>query len=170
MSRYSRGYIETHDIDWFCVVDGYFPTHVGSCGGMLPSFARDRERNRYWQSLVDSLPQTNEAEWNREYVGQRLERNTNEEVTPESFAENFLYFARRGFFSFYRDLPNEEDDNIETYSLIAWPNFGVCCHLLDIMHYRRFCFAFSSSHLQIPKDLKLMTHLPIHSLVKDWRF
>ena len=34
MSRYSRGYIQTHDIDWFCILDDRFPIlldRVGEC-------------------------------------------------------------------------------------------------------------------------------------------
>lgn len=173
MSRYSRGYIQTHDIDWFCILDDRFPIHVGSCGGMLPGFARDRDVNRRWQNIVDNLPEDYDTDWNREYVSRRLERNTNLEVTPESFTENFLYFARRGFYSFYRDLHREEGEERETYTLIAWPKDDI--HLLILKILCKYDFPCDCSkeiekriyQLVINHTVTNLEHIPILDYLKE---
>lgn len=175
MSRYSRGYIQTHDIDWFCCVPAY-PIHVGSCGGKLPSFARDRDINRRLQSIVDYLPEEYDTDWNREYVLRRLERNTNNEITPELFAENFLYFARRGFYSFYRDIPWNEDNEGETYSLIAWPNNLMSGCLLNAIMKAPFTIVASREiqkrirRSRLPfedKNLTFLENIPILDYLKE---
>lgn len=170
MSRYSRGYIQTHDIDWFCILDGTFPIHVGSCSGMLPSFARERDRTRYIQWVVNDMNSNFNTEWNREYISRRLESNSNNEVTPESFAENFLYFARRGFYSFYRDLPDNKEEIQETYSLIAWPKDEVPCTVIKQLFLNGFPLVFSSSQYSKPTDLKSLEHIKISPFTKDWEY
>lgn len=119
MSRFSRGYISTHDIDWFCKINNKY-VHIGSCGGKLPPFAKERNILREIQYNVDALPETYNTEINGRYIQALLQFNNNSQVTVDSFGKIFRHWAARGFYSFYRDLirHNEED---ESYSLIAWP-------------------------------------------------
>ena len=49
--KYDINYMITHDIDWFCVINGLY-VHVASAGGMLPENMRDRDELRLLQHNV----------------------------------------------------------------------------------------------------------------------
>lgn len=135
----SKKYIESHDIDWFCIINGIF-VHVASDGGALPNL------QRFWhlrelQLFVAHLPVKHKYEISPEiYVNkdndlENLTEDNFKKVFPEaedipSFGQysnntskaylwSFINMARRGFYSF--DRVGTNDNGVDMYSLVAWP-------------------------------------------------
>ena len=57
---YNENYMQTHDIDWFCIVNGVY-IHLASAGGILPKGFRNRESLRTLQYHVVNAPTTCKA-------------------------------------------------------------------------------------------------------------
>lgn len=145
---YRLNYQFTHDIDWFCRING-IPVHLASNGGVLPWNSYSIRNLVKLQHRVARLEPSFRCSFNVEYVSRYLQQgefydsfnnlsdNMFRQMLPEGFmisddvAElplqllvygwSFIEMARRGFFSFDR---KEGDDS--TYHLVAWPTEFDC--------------------------------------------
>lgn len=162
---YRLDYQFTHDIDWFCKVNGS-PVHLASNGGHLPQRYTIKELVSI-QHKVANMQQCFRCAVNTAYLTDYLQRGEyyadlenilQEEyramlperfVIPNELAElsntlllyswSFIEMAKRGFWSFDR----REEDGL--YHLVAWPedydeqkfNGDVYDSMVD---YRACCF------------------------------
>lgn len=130
--KYSESYISSHDIDWFCMVNGVY-LHIASAGGWIPDQINEKEKLRIIQhqvELLENIPD-DEIEYNDEAIERvvndtfRLERTierriarTREEIR-EQYLASFIAMARKGFASFDKtDIENLEDGH---YHLVCKP-------------------------------------------------
>ncbi len=142
---YHLNYQYSHDIDWFCRING-IPVHLASNGGHLPSDSYTIDQLVALQHQVANLEPQYQCEVNTEFLKSYLWQgdfyenmdNIKEEeflmMVPEGFeisrdiielprpmlvyCWSFIEMARRGFFSFDR---NEMIGHEDTYHLVAWP-------------------------------------------------
>lgn len=124
MTKYSRKYIATRDIDWFAKVsllDGReFPVHVASRGTKLPAFVNNKERNRAIQCVVAKkieLPLHDELYEDVHYVGFENVENVSKE--DKMYLSSFGEMAHQGFYSF----DTIEQGNQKYYMLVAYPSY-----------------------------------------------
>jgi len=131
---FKREYQLTHDIDWFCLLNG-IPIHAASNGGIMPRKLCTVEELREIQNTVKIAEDLYDFEINR-----------NVEISPnpylDDFGDNFYYFfpeavglfgeynltnsqkayywsfvkmAKKGFYSF------DKCKNSNSYQIVAWP-------------------------------------------------
>lgn len=122
MRNYSEIFQRTHDIDWF-VKSGNIYIHAMSFGGLLPKEVNNRGRNfNIMKRAYTFLPVDNEMEllWNENYIQRRLKREGDSDDDYQKRRNRYLIhfneMARRGLYSFDRDLENER-----IYHLIVKP-------------------------------------------------
>lgn len=123
MTKYSRKYITTRDIDWFAKVsflDGReFLIHVASRGTKLPTFVNNKERNRAIQSAVAmkiEFPLYDELYEDVHYVGFENAGNVSKE--DKIYLASFGEMAHQGFYSF----DTIEHGKQKYYRLVAYPS------------------------------------------------
>lgn len=94
-------YQVTHDIDWFCVVDGC-PIHVASNGLPIPRFIKNLQELAEWQGYVAMLPERMPGEvWDSPQLEDTIRKGyENFEEGREKYVETFRKFASKGFYSF----------------------------------------------------------------------
>ena len=119
MAPFNSEYQLSHDIDWFAKA-GNKCIHAMSFGGILPNDVDDRERNT--EILIEVYhtdPEYKNLVINEGYLSQRLGQADNEKIYQrkrERYLRHFIEMASRGFWSFDRDL---DQDNV--YHLIVKP-------------------------------------------------
>lgn len=123
MATFSIDFQRTHDIDWFGKINQTF-IHALSFGGVLPDEVNDRETN--FNILRHAYRNTDNGQIrtvvNDSYVDRRLRLQardndaTDFERRKERYLRHFRDMARKGFWSFDRDLYDEK-----LYHLIAKP-------------------------------------------------
>lgn len=122
MLKFSLQFQLSHDIEWFAKVGDYC-IHAMSFGGLLPQLVNERNRNfilmrKAFQMAVQEKALT----YNDYYINRRLSRYKEQysdeqyELRRKRYLAHFEQMAARGFFSFDRDLTNEE-----IYHLIVRP-------------------------------------------------
>lgn len=117
--KYSDGYIASHDLDWFCIVNGVY-IHVASAGGAIPSQINDKDKIRDIQHQVELLPDVysdQEIEYNEVAIS-NVVGNKGAKGRAQ-YIESFASMARKGFASF--DRTNIEDPNDNRYHLVCKP-------------------------------------------------
>lgn len=139
---YYPDYMETHDIDWFCRI-GAIPIHCASNGGVLPKKVNVRSVNRKIQEAVAAMPEVldehEEVIVNVRYVIERL-NNQFAEGAYAQYISSFVAMARKGFWSFDRELNEGYND---VYMWIAKPARDVAVELNNLPEYdERQCHAF----------------------------
>lgn len=118
MPKFSIDYQRSHDIDWFVRIGNIY-VHAMSFGGVLPDEVNNRYQNT--QVLLQAYrmrPVFEQFEYNDGYIERRL-RGTNDTIADnkrERYLRHFKEMAARGFYSFDRDL---NEDNV--YHLITKP-------------------------------------------------
>lgn len=132
-------YTMTHDIDWFYFISGKL-IHVASAGDKLPKGIKSLKYLHDIQKKIDLLPEEYNVELNRDYITHKIiERDyQNLYVDEESFDKDveleltnyhltkaeklyynsFVYYARRGLYSFDRTDINSDES---IYHLVAKP-------------------------------------------------
>lgn len=108
----------THDIDWFCVVNGIY-LHLASGGGILPLSFRNRDMLRILQHNVAVAPYLFAEEDivdNEAFLNQRFADNPK---GRESYVVSFRDMARKGFVSMDRTNLIEPFDN--HYHIVSRP-------------------------------------------------
>ena len=117
--KYSDYYIASHDLDWFCIVNGFY-IHVASAGGVIPSQINDKDKIRNIQHQVELLHDIyndKEIEYNEvainNVVGNKGAKGRSQ------YIESFASMARKGFASFDRTNVADPDDN--RYHLVCKP-------------------------------------------------
>ena len=106
---YTRQYIETHDIDWFCIINGQYIHGASNCGDIPPFITM--QSNREVMAEVSRAPFI-VGEDGLEYNEPEIERQLafvsdyHLEITKEAARERYLMtfklMAKRGFCSFDR--------------------------------------------------------------------
>ena len=74
--KYDEAYIQSKDIDWFCVIGDVY-CHIASAGGVLPDQINDREKLRDIQKKVfdaSDIFTENDIVINNEFLLQRFGR------------------------------------------------------------------------------------------------
>lgn len=120
--KYDMAYIQSHDIDWFCVIDDV-PVHVASAGGAIPDNLNNREKLREQQYEVYNLPDIvsdNEIDINYPFLFQHLGIQPEDDLAVQDYLNSFLAMARKGFASY--DRRDINDLNAEEYICVCKPN------------------------------------------------
>ena len=122
MDTFTKTFQRAHDIDWFAK-SGNIYIHAMSFGGLLPTSVNNKNRNfRIMKRAYISLPEHEDVEliWNERYLLRRLHQvEIGEEEYQIRRARYLIHFnemAKRGFYSFDKDLNNERN-----YHLIVRP-------------------------------------------------
>lgn len=117
--NYPDTYIASHDIDWFCVVNGVY-IHVASAGGMIPNVVNDIEHLRAIQYQVSVLPYIcgeDEIVYNEQAIANLV--NVDDAGTRTQYIASFKEMARKGFVSI--DKTNIEDRIDNRYHTVCRP-------------------------------------------------
>ncbi len=116
--KYNTNYMLTHDIDWFCIINGLY-VHVASAGGIIPEAMRDRDELRLLQYNVCNAPDIFREEdivYNKSFLNSHFP----EGEAREDYVRSFRDMARKGFVSMDRtDWINPESD---VYHVVCCPN------------------------------------------------
>ena len=115
---YNENYMMTHDIDWFCIVNGVY-VHLASAGGILPRGFRNRESLRTLQNRIANVPLVcgeNDVMYNEDFLSQRFENNPKGRA---SYLVTFKEMAQKGFVSMDRTNLNDSSDN--HYHIVCYP-------------------------------------------------
>ena len=123
MATFSIEFQRSHDIDWFARIRHIY-IHALSFGGLLPDEVNNREKNfvilRHSYRMTDNNQiqvVVNDVYIERRIRPQAKENNaTDFERRKERYLRHFIDMAKRGFWSFDRDLYDEKK-----YHLIAKP-------------------------------------------------
>ena len=114
--KFTIVYQRSHDIDWFAR-KGSVMIHAMSFGGLLPSSVNQWTTNLNMMRKAYQLPMGDVEVAYSEYADRMMkEENVDGEADRERFLRHFADMAKRGFWSFDRDL---QDENL--YHLIARP-------------------------------------------------
>jgi hypothetical protein len=131
---FSRNYQLTHDIDWFCLINGV-SIHAASNGGLLPNKYCSTSELRGIQQVVNGLDENFEYGINRnieiqsnpylEDLGQDFYYYFPETIglfddipltnSQKAYYWSFVKMAKKGFFSFDRSKKSN------AYNIVAWP-------------------------------------------------
>lgn len=118
--KFTIVYQRSHDIDWFAR-KGNVMIHAMSFGGLLPSSVNQWTTNLNMMRMAYRLPMEDvEVEYSDYAERMMKEGDVNGEADRERYLRHFADMAKRGFWSFDRDL---QDENL--YHLIARPAGGV---------------------------------------------
>lgn len=123
MAKYTRNYMLSHDIDWFCSINGW-DVHLASAGSYIPQFANDLSTNRKNQRQAytsEHLFEKDQIIVNEPYVKKRLESSTDDKLYShkrEMYIRSFVDMAQRGYISM--DHNNFDIDSTD-YVVIAYP-------------------------------------------------
>lgn len=123
--NYSKDYLHSKDIDWFCMVNGRY-IHVASAGGSIPDEINDVETLRDLQRNVFLAPDIfndDDILINQNFLENRFGLLNNREIAIANYLESFKYFARKGFVSLDRTNLAECEDN--TYHVVCMPRGDV---------------------------------------------
>ena len=116
--KYNTNYMLTHDIDWFCIINGLY-VHVASAGGIIPEAMRDRDELRQLQYIVSNAPylySDDEIVYNESFLNSHFL----EGKAKEDYVRSFKDMARKGFISMDRtDWINPESND---YHVVCCPN------------------------------------------------
>lgn len=120
--KYDEQYMRTKDIDWFCIINGYY-VHIASAGAVLPDIINDRNKLREMQKAVYRLPDiyNDEDLMNNERVIVELQGNKNNPKFREDYLRSFQAMARKGFISLDRTKFEDPDDSY--YHVVCMPRY-----------------------------------------------
>ncbi len=114
--KFTIVYQRSHDIDWFAQKDNLM-IHAMSFGGLLPYSVNQWITNLNMMRKAYQLTMNNVEVVYSDYVERLMEgRNIEGAELRERYLRHFADMAKRGFWSFDRDL---HDENL--YHLIARP-------------------------------------------------
>lgn len=116
--KYDLNYMLTHDIDWFCIINGLY-VHVASAGGIIPENLRDRDELRLLQHNVSNAPylfSENEIVYNETFLNSHFPDGK----AREDYVRSFRDMARKGFVSM--DRTNWTDIESNDYHVVCQPN------------------------------------------------
>lgn len=132
--QYNLSYIETHDIDWFCII-GDILIHCASNGGRLPEKVDNRNHNRriqkYVANMADVIESEEDIEVNDKYVYGRLGQGPSPDAY-NNYIATFVAMAKKGFMSFDRMIERQDTDN---YIWIAKPKRQVKVEIENLPTY-----------------------------------
>lgn len=119
--KYDKAYIQSKDIDWFCVIGGVY-CHIASAGGVLPDQINDREKLRDIQKKVSDASDMfteNDIVINNEFLLQRFGRYDDNRDAIEAYLESFRNMTRKGFVSIDRTDVMNTSENL--YHIVCYP-------------------------------------------------
>lgn len=115
---YSDEYLYSKDIDWFCVINGYY-VHVASAGDLLPAVINDREILRDLQhqvAIAEDIFNDDEIIVNDVFLQNRFQGVQNQ---VDSYLESFISMARKGFISIDKTRFGDPED--KNYHIVCRP-------------------------------------------------
>lgn len=120
----SKDFLRSRDIDWAVKFGNYY-IHVASAGGDLPQMV-DNHLFEIWRELKETpiLEVSREVVVNEKYISEKFSdmRDISDDearLSVEWYLCSFVEMARRGFYSFDRDVRTSFDDS--KYRLVASP-------------------------------------------------
>lgn len=118
--KYDVQYMLSKDIDWFCMINGYY-VHIASAGAVLPDIINNREELREIQKAVYRLPDIyrDDELTNNERAIADLQGYMNNPHFREDYLRSFKAMARKGFISL--DRTELEDPNNPYYHVVCMP-------------------------------------------------
>ena len=118
--KFTIVYQRSHDIDWFAR-NGKIMIHAMSFGGLLPASVNQWITNLNMMRKAYQLPISNIEVVYSDYAESMMREVNSEgdERDREKYLRHFRDMAKRGFWSFDRDM---HDENL--YHLIARPDGG----------------------------------------------
>ena len=114
---YDEAYIQSHDIDWFCALNG-IPIHVASNGGAIPDLINNQEQLRRIQHEVfrmENICSLDELIYNEDFLRQFDGNN----LARRNYVYSFQQMSLKGFWSFDRTSLENINDNY--YHLVCKP-------------------------------------------------
>lgn len=127
--KFDEAYLYSRDIDWFCIIGGFF-CHIASAGGLLPDVVNDREKLRDIQKRVfdmDYIFRDEDIHVNQDFLYQRF---GNDIESREAYLSSFVQMSRKGFVSL--DRTNVMDITDLTYHVVCYPRRIIELNLLDL--------------------------------------
>ena len=118
---YPDDYIAAKDIDWFCVINGYY-VYVASAGGALPEAINDRDKLRTLQRNVFMAPDKfadEDIDVNMQFLNARFGNQPNAQQQISNYLVSFKAMARKGFIFFDRTNLSDSQDN--AYYVVCEP-------------------------------------------------
>lgn len=132
----SKSYIQTHDIDWFGIVNNKLMIHVASAGGMIPNRVNNIEQLATNRSIVMQLPIL--FDWNDliinesailslfevqkslflEYRGVDLPQFYYD-IFKDNYLKTFIPYAQRGLLTFDKTFFKHEEQDV--YHMVCRP-------------------------------------------------
>lgn len=134
--KYQEGYMQSHDIDWFGMANG-FPIHGASNAGYIPDVVNDSYVNREIRSKLYGIPSGYSVRYNEDYINELLKNQ--DDFAHEHYRSSFYDMACRGFYSFdccpMKYLSNEKngEEYESIYKLIAWPDCKILPDFSNLM-------------------------------------
>lgn len=120
----NKEFLRSRDIDWAIKAGNYY-IHVASAGGDLPKIV-DEHLFEIWRELKETrfLEGIGEVVINEKYINEKFSDMQDENAEVAHFRVqwylcSFVEMARRGFYSFDRDVRTPFDDS--KYRLVASP-------------------------------------------------
>ena len=120
----SKEFLRSRDIDWAVKIGNNY-IHVASAGGDLPKIVDDRLLE-IWRELKETryFDVSGEVVVNEEYIMEKFSNmrgisDDEARLSIEWYLCSFVEMARRGFYSFDRDVRTSFDDS--KYRLVASP-------------------------------------------------
>ena len=120
--KYEEAYIQSKDIDWFCIIGGVY-CHIASAGGALPDVINDRDKLRDIQKRVfETQDRFHDEEIiiNHDFLHQRFGLIGNNSDEIDAYLDSFISMARKGFCSIDRTNVMDTTDNI--YHIVCYPS------------------------------------------------
>lgn len=119
--KYEEAYIQSKDIDWFCIIGGVY-CHIASAGGALPDVINDRDKLRDIQQRVFKTRDRfhdEEIIINHDFLLQRFGQIDNNNDAIVAYLDSFRSMARKGFCSI--DRTNVMDTSDNRYHIVCYP-------------------------------------------------
>lgn len=116
MNEYPSKYLQSHDIDWFYVING-IPIHFASAGGIIPNAVNNREKLRLTQCKVNKLPCVlNDTDIQ---INPNLYEQFEDEQALNEYLNSFNAMAKKGFVSY--DRTDIQDPTSSVYIYVCGP-------------------------------------------------
>lgn len=179
--QYTKDYMQTHDIDYFCIINGV-PVHIASEGGRIPDILNNKEILQEQCHWVYGLPDTynnNEIQTNDnkieeiindggyEYLTElELEQSKRHDIAKEMYYSSFIKMAQKGFYSFGKSNPDNPEDPY--YHIVARPqSFKRPASLLSSFLESDYIQKISIPELDFDKDISSLVNLKLVELIES---
>lgn len=177
--KYTKSYMQIHDIDYFCIINGV-PVHIASEGGRIPDILNNKEILQEQCHWVYGLPDTynNEIQTNDnkieeiindggyEYLTElKPEQSKRHDTAKEMYYSSFIKMAQKGFYSFGKSNPDNPEDPY--YHIVAWPQNKCLTSLLSSFLEPDYIPKFDIPELDFSKNISSLVNLKLVELIES---